>query len=292
MDVYVLTEDGHVLGAGTDRSACEDVADRRGDDWPGWADAGGGVWERRVGKFSEPSSRVQRITRVSLAGMATTRQLSAALGEAVRREMAEQPVTYDVLEVEISGSGPHYVWNEDRTGVVPKDGPIDASKPFFLAPEEVPAVDERVWPSGWQKLGATVEAPPALRGEQVAADMRHIFETQALKRADDIRVGDGPAWEWLKAGLDKVATYPRDAPMPDSRAAAMIWGLPVILDPNIPRNEIHIGDVVYVVGPEDILGETALLRFDFAEMDRTKREFDRQYGEWLLEAIRTKYWPS
>lgn len=59
----------------------------------------------------------------------------------------------------------HYVWSEDGTRLVEKDGDIDMSRPFFLLAEPVeedpvgPARDDTqaVWPEGWIKIGATVD---------------------------------------------------------------------------------------------------------------------------------------
>jgi hypothetical protein len=95
------------------------------------------------------------------------------------------------------------------------------------------------------------------------------------KVIDEVRVGDGPAWEWLKAGLDRLTTYPSGAPMPDSRAAAMIWGIPVRLDPNVPKDEIRMGDVVFVIGsadPHSRVPDGHVVRIDKGWIERVRDE--------------------
>lgn len=69
MDIYVLTENGVVLGAGTDRSACEDIADRRGDRWGEWFEERDDEWRRiRSVTVGGILRDIQRIVRTPLAG--------------------------------------------------------------------------------------------------------------------------------------------------------------------------------------------------------------------------------
>lgn len=66
-------------------------------------------------------------------------------------------------QVTVAASGPHYVWSEDHTYLVAKDGEVDTSQPFFFAfdsavaappsPESQPAP----WPKGWTEIGATTD---------------------------------------------------------------------------------------------------------------------------------------
>lgn len=50
----------------------------------------------------------------------------------------------------------HYVWNEEHTALVEKEGEIDMSKPFFLFEERRPEPSEgNAWPEGWKDVGTT-----------------------------------------------------------------------------------------------------------------------------------------
>lgn len=64
--------------------------------------------------------------------------------------------------VEIVGSGKHYVWNDNQTGLIAKDGPIDGSKPFFIVGEGLP---NQGWPDGWVTVGYTVDDGTNASGE-------------------------------------------------------------------------------------------------------------------------------
>jgi hypothetical protein len=59
--------------------------------------------------------------------------------------------------VEIHGHGTHYVWNENKTGLVEKDGEIDGSQPFFVVPEQAQQTHAQEWPAGWTDIGCTDE---------------------------------------------------------------------------------------------------------------------------------------
>lgn len=69
------------------------------------------------------------------------------------------PVSYPRPVVKVAGSGGHYVWNEDHTGLIAKDGPIDGTQAFFVAPEPctTPASELTAWPDGWVEIGATTD---------------------------------------------------------------------------------------------------------------------------------------
>lgn len=70
MDIYVLTEQGRVLGAGAERGDCEAIADRRGESgWTDWVEAGPGCWQRmkQDGIWAD-SGDIQAITQAPLAG--------------------------------------------------------------------------------------------------------------------------------------------------------------------------------------------------------------------------------
>jgi hypothetical protein len=70
MDIYVLVEDGKVLGAGSDRATAMDIADHRDQNaWTTWhpfTDS----WERKHRQPAEDRRPVrQQIVRVPLAGV-------------------------------------------------------------------------------------------------------------------------------------------------------------------------------------------------------------------------------
>jgi len=113
--------------------------------------------------------------------------------------------------------------------------------------------------------------PPGLTVDRLKQVIAELHGNRGV--IDEARVGDGPAWEWLKAGLDRLTTYPSAAPMPDSRAAAMIWGIPIRLDPNMPKDEIHMGDTVFIVGSEEgRVRPGTVVRIDQAELRRAVQE--------------------
>lgn len=152
---------------------------------------------------------------------------------------------------------------------VPLAGMVDWSSKTRELP---PPIADGPW-AGWHPMGATAEssAPPELTVDR----LREVVAELHGKRSaiDEVCVGAGPAWEWLKAGLDKLTNYPSDAPMPDSRVAAMIWGVPVRLDPNVPKDEIQMGDTVFIVGSEGgRVRPGNVVRMDEAEFQQVVRE--------------------
>lgn len=79
----------------------------------------------------------------------------------VRSMSQPEPEHEHKIEVTVEGDGEHYVWNDDHSGLIKKDGPIDTSRPFFLSPDDIDADDpDRAggasvdW-SGWETVGYT-----------------------------------------------------------------------------------------------------------------------------------------
>lgn len=229
--MYVLLEDGVVLGAGTHREVCEEIADRRvGEGWSAWVDDGGARRRtHRVDSGAVRNESEQQIVRVPLAGYTPPRSYHAS-GWA--RDITTSPALVDFFK-------------------------------RFRPPIATPDLPETF------DIGR----------------MREVIHELHEKgtHVDAVKVGEGPAWSWLKAGLDKLPRYPSSRLMPDSHTAAMIWGLPVVLDPNVPEDEIHMGGVVFIVGHDGGLVPTGqVVRIDQGEMRRIVREnFERDLRKHL-----------
>lgn len=246
MDVYVVLDElkgsySVVLGVATEETDARVIADRGAGDLDGrrW-----GPW--RVGPVGDVAVRHQ-------AGD----EKSAARQVVVRTPLAGVPR---------AGSGwgmpvPRYVGT-----TIPSDSPsVDPLSQVYA--DNVRLADQLngIWRRrisgrlseieeiGRHSGGIVNDVFSAQPAEFPTVDrMQQVMHELSEKRTaiDAVRVGGGPAWEWLKAGLDRLATHPSRSPMPDSRAAAMIWGIPVLLDPNMPDDEIRMGDVVFVIGTD------------------------------------------
>ena len=70
-----------------------------------------------------------------------------------------------------------------------------------------------------------------------------------LPASDKVRVGGGEAWEWMSAAIDRECPRRAEQALPYGVAARM-YGLDVVLDPNIPGNQIRIGSTVYLIAPD------------------------------------------
>lgn len=76
------------------------------------------------------------------------------------------------------------------------------------------------------------------------AEMRALLSQ--LKPGPKLRCGSGEAWRWLERGLDAMASFPAQSPLPTS-VAARVCGVDVVLDPNMPPNMIRFGPKLFMV---------------------------------------------
>lgn len=257
MDIYVVSDCWHgdqkvVIGAGADQEAARSVADRLGGDeakpaggWSPWRqdpwDVERNVWRRdALNRKGKPHASLQQeIVRVPLAGG----------GEAPGVRLS--PETLRLLERDVAADR-----NRMRMTAIVNDLALAQVKKVATATDDLDIAHDDV----------------LLRMRELMATWRKSGE---LERPE-IRVGGGPAWEWLKAGLDKVSTYPSDAPMPDARASAMIWGLPIVRDPDVADDEIRVGQVVYKVGHESgLIRPGTVMRYDLSKLPESLRDWYR-----------------
>lgn len=98
------------------------------------------------------------------------------------------------------------------------------------------------------------------RGEAPPVTMDQLVEiTAKMKNPPNhpgpIKAGNGPAWDWLRRGLEQMATYPSGQTLPDSVAARMM-GIDVILDPDLPPNVVRFGDRIWVINGDAVYETT------------------------------------
>lgn len=108
--------------------------------------------------------------------------------------------------------------------------------------------------SDWSGAGIvpTIQAViPEMPKPPTLDEMKTIMDRlREVGHLGPMRVGKGEAWDWLRRGLDQMATYPSEKAMPDS-VVAQIWGIDALLDPDLPPNVIRLGDRVYVISEQD-----------------------------------------
>lgn len=95
-----------------------------------------------------------------------------------------------------------------------------------------------------------MDVAPPVTLEQMTEVMRTI--SAMPKPPGKLRCGNGAAWDWLRRGLDQMATYPAKEALPDS-IAAQILGFDVVLDPNLPPNVMKLGNKMFVVNGDSVL---------------------------------------
>lgn len=91
---------------------------------------------------------------------------------------------------------------------------------------------------------------PFPRGEDIRERMVKAMNalTGLPPHPGKMRCGSGEVWDWLRRGLDQMATYPSEKALPDSVVAGLA-GIDVVLDPDLPPNVIKFATKAYVVGP-------------------------------------------
>lgn len=223
MDVYVLTENGHVLGAGTDRSVSEDIADRRGDTWSEWIEESDGHWIRHRAVTSGWNRRdKQEIVRVQLAGMPELGGLA--------RDWVDQVAKAVPYRVPAGQATVTYPW---------ADGDLRADLRTVRG-EELARL-------GYSDLLSTIERwKAAIRDAEMPTD-------------GTIRAGTGAARQWVERAVDAMPGGSR----PATTDLSMMAGLTIVLDASIPPDQIKIGPVTYVVGtPEGIVRPGQMVRIE------------------------------
>lgn len=202
MDIYVLVEDGKVLGAGSDLATAMDIVDRRDQNaWTTWhpfTDS----WERKHRRPAGHRQPVcQQIVRVPLAGATAWDGSSDPLTD-MRAFSGERLATIGYARVPLA-DGAEPIINTRMTG----------------EPD----------PPSWTQM----------------CELVNRLRPAPMQR-DKVRCGSGDAWRWVQRGLDGVAPYPAGQASPDS-VAARIWGIDVVLDPNMPPDMIRFGTKVFVI---------------------------------------------
>lgn len=96
---------------------------------------------------------------------------------------------------------------------------------------------------------AMTEALPPVTMEQLADIAAKLKELPG--HPGPIKAGNGPAWDWLRRGLEQMATYPSDQTLPDS-VAARVMGIDVILDPDLPPNVVRFDDRILVINGDTV----------------------------------------
>lgn len=141
--------------------------------------------------------------------------------------------------------------NEDQTITqVPLAGFDDGALALMLGTEVIPA--SAVRRSEGELVNELVmrQAKSAPTLEQMADVMRTI--SAMPKPPGRLRCGNGAAWDWLRRGLDQMASYSAEKALPDS-IAARVLGIDVVLDPNLPPDVMKLGDKTFVIDGESVL---------------------------------------
>jgi hypothetical protein len=282
MDVYVVskiwteTDSGIALGAGATMDDAQAVADRwdcKPSEWMPWvSDPGPGVRSKRWTRSSSVGHAHQEIVKVPLAGIvdwsSKTRELPPPIADGPWAGWRDMGTTDETK--------PSAVWHGSGNALddlrrASGEGMAGLGYPTYkgpIIPANAPAIDPLS--QFYADKVRLTDRINELMWDRTREAMRRIYELIEGERPPiRIQVGDGAAWAWLKAGLNKVTTYPSDAPMPDPRASAMMWGMPVVLDPKIPPDEIHIGEKVLIIGTgHNGLAEGEVVQVDKAALRR------------------------
>jgi hypothetical protein len=262
MDVYVVSnvwyrEGATVIGAAVDLASAEEIAERlppvAGAAWRPWGDAEvDGKRTRNALRADGVSAATfyQEIVRVPLAGYIgdwTTLQPIDETGPALMREVPAL-----VFGTRISEAGRDWIRPRPKESTAWAGGdPIaDLRKTHGEAlaglgyGREVEQIKQAIDILSWRPPSgqATVTYPWADERHDIISAWRHAII--ARERATTMRVGTGAAKEWLETAMDRLSggkTYSA------ASAASSLMGLSIMLDPDIPPDNVRVGDMVYVI---------------------------------------------
>lgn len=225
MDVYVVSKiwndrgEGVVLGAGASMEDASTVADRFPADpftWGEWiSDPGSGVRSKRWVRRDGVREGGQEIVCVPLAGYT---------GSLLAEGLTTEGLTADLRRVRGT----------------------DLVRLGYVAP---PWAEEMINISSWAAVAArAANAAAGATREALVDAIRLVDEAwtrnrEAGVRADEIRIGTGPAKRYLERMAERFSSAARGTLLTDTS----IMGLPIVIDPAMPPELIRIGGVAYLI---------------------------------------------
>jgi hypothetical protein len=269
MNIYVVSNvwdrDGStIIGAATDHAGAELIADRtehpapediRGE-WSPWSERersaeGSCTWERvpkyKNGTYHESLS--QEIVRVPLAGYIGDWPAAAVIDETGPALMRRVPALVRNAKMEEI----KLYWADQ----------VSKIETFAAPADRLPVV---TYPWADDSAGI-IQRQPSPRTTTVgyedllSAIVRWRVRCREAWMPTDgvIRVGTGAARQWLERTVDVMPGGSR----PATAVLSTIAGVPIVLDANMPPDEIRVGPVTYVVGtPDGIVRPGQMVRIE------------------------------